>query len=108
MSTAAETAPYDELASLAESAEALADEGRVEELDDVFTRSAALTRTLPARPPREAAPALERAAAAQERLRARLGQSLLAAREEIERVGRGRRAARGYGGATSSALDLRA
>lgn len=106
--TAAALDPYEELAQLAAAAEELADEGRVEEIEPILDRSAELARGLPDHPPGAAAPALEFAAAAQERLRARLGQSLLATREEMELVGRGRRAARAYGGVTNSALDLRA
>lgn len=108
MSGAGSADPYEELAELAEAAEALAEQDRVEELEEIFARSAALTATLPETPPQSARPALERAAAAQQRLRTRLGESLLAARSEMDRVDRGRRAARAYGGAAGAALDLQA
>ena len=100
--------PYEELAELAEASVELAEQDRIEELKPLFERSTALTASLPALPPRSALPALERAAAAQEQLQAKLGESLLAAREEMDLVSRGRRAARAYGGAAGSALDLQA
>ncbi len=100
--------PYAELADLAEAAAALVEEERVGELEAIFSRSEAITATLPERPPASARSALERAAAAQERLRGRLGASLEATREQLERVGRGRRAAHSYGGPATATLDLQA
>jgi hypothetical protein len=100
--------PYEELAELAEAALELAEPDRVHDLTEIFARTSALTATLPHRPPASARPALERAAAAQQRLQDRLGSDLLAARDELDHVSRGRRAARAYGIAAPKALDLQA
>jgi hypothetical protein len=100
--------PYARLAELAEAAAALAEQGRVEELDAIFERSGAIAASLPARPPRSARPQLERAAAAQERLGTTLGASLDATRAELELIDRGRRATRSYGGPPAAGLNLQA
>lgn len=100
--------PYAELADLAEAAAALAEAERFEELGPLFERSAAIAAELPEQPPRSARPQLERAAAAQRRLRARAGTSLEETRSELEMVGRRRRAAHSYWGSGAAALDLQA
>ncbi|HEX8753691.1 MAG TPA: hypothetical protein VF731_09775 [Solirubrobacterales bacterium] len=100
--------PYEELADLAEAALELAEQDRVHDLAEIFARSSELTATLHHRPPASARPALERAAAAQQRLQDQLGSALLAARTELDHVSRGRRAARAYGVAAPKALDLQA
>ncbi|MGV1048950.1 MAG: flagellar basal body rod protein FlgC [Solirubrobacterales bacterium] len=64
--------------------------------------AAALSASLPGHPPAAARADLERAAAAQAQLSARLGASLDATRAEIGRVGRGRDAARSYGAAAAA------
>ncbi len=98
-------APYEELARLAEAGLDLAERGEPAELDQVFERSAAIRVKLPERPPAEARALLERAAAAHERLRTRLGASLAETRAELERADLTRRAARSYGAAAPALLD---
>lgn len=100
--------PYEELAELAESALPLAEQGKLEDIAAALDRCEALAATLPERPPASALPAIERALAAQDRLRARLGSSLAAVRTELDQVDRGRRTAGAYAGATGSLVDERA
>lgn len=100
--------PYDELARLAEEAATLAEQDRLDELEPIFDRSAAVARSLPNEPPATARSALERAAAAQQRVAARLGSSLAELRVELDRVERGRNAARSYGGTAVTTLDHKA
>lgn len=99
---------YDTLAELAESAVPLVAEGRLEDVAAALDRCETLAATLPERPPPSALPALERALAAQERLRASLGGSLAAVRTELDQVGRGRRAAGAYAEAGASLVDQHA
>lgn len=110
-------APYEELARLAERGAELAAAAReanedaaarLAELNDVYARSAAIAAELPERPPESARPALERAAAAERRIRAHLAAALAATREELERADRGRRAARSYRATAAAMLDRHA
>lgn len=99
------TDPYEELAELAEAGLALAEQDRLDELADLFDRSSAIAAELPDEPPPSARPALERAAAAQDRLRARIGASLAGTRSELDQADRGRRAARSYGATAPALVD---
>jgi hypothetical protein len=96
------TEPYRELAELAEAALAAAEGGRPEQVPALLERAAALREALPDQPDPAARPELERAAAAHERLRVRLGASLEQVRAELGRADRGRQAARSYGAAAAA------
>ncbi len=100
--------PYRELAELAETALDLTREGDQEGLTRLLDRSAEIAAELPDRPPPSACTALERAAAAHERLNIWLDAELAATRSELARVDLGRQAARSYGGAGAALLDRRA
>ncbi len=96
-------APYECLAELAEAELAACEAERPEDLADLYTEAEALRASLPGTPPAEAAPALHRAAAAQERI-GRLLDARLAERDgDLERVHRARDAARAY--ATTAAAN---
>lgn len=100
--------PYEKLAELAETALTLTREGEEGQLTELIDRSVAIAAELPERPPASARPALERAAAAHERLNVWLDAALLATRTDLKRVDRGRRAARSYAAAGPALLDRRA
>lgn len=102
------TDPYAELAELAEAALERTREGDEQGVTELLDRSTAITAALPERPPPDARPALERAAAAQERLTVWLDARLAATRAELELVDRGQHAARSYGSAGAVLLDQRA
>lgn len=106
--------PYAELAEIAERALALSERadptapaeraGEPAALSELLDRATALAATLPATPPASARPALERAASAQERLRARLSSALAATRATLERTDRSRQAAGAYAPSADPAL----
>jgi hypothetical protein len=100
--------PYAELAELAEAALELSRDGNEQGAAEVLDRSAALASELPGRPPVSARPALERAAAAQERLTVWLDAKLVSTRSELELVDRGRHAAHSYAGTGAVLLDQQA
>ena len=100
--------PYCELAELAEAALELSRDDDREGLTRLLDRSAAIAAELPERPPPGACAALERAAAAHGRLNVWLDAELAVTRSELERVDRGRHAARSYGTASPVLLDQRA
>ena len=88
--------PYRQLAQLAESELSLVEEDRLDELDELYERGAALVASLPEQAPPGARPALEDAVAAQERVTARLAARLAESRSDLERLRRGRAAAHSY------------
>jgi hypothetical protein len=94
--TTASVVPYERLAELAEAELAACEAERPEELADLYAEAEALRASLPARPPAEAAPALRRAADAQERIGRLLGARLAERGGDLERVHRAREAAHAY------------
>lgn len=103
--------PYEQLARLAERELALvtaSDLPSLDDLDALLTERDALVASLPAQAPPDAAPALARAMALQERITAELTTRASAVRRQLGDVERGRRTAHGYGAARSrrGTLDL--
>jgi hypothetical protein len=90
------TAAYDLLAELAERELELVSAGAIDRLPSVHTQREALVASLPARPPAEARGALERAAATQARVTTALESRRQQLAAELDRVGKGRVALRGY------------
>jgi hypothetical protein len=88
--------PYELIADIAERELALVDAGALERLPSLHAERAALLATLPARPPADARVALSRAAATQARVTATLEARMVAVRDELSRLGRGKTAVRGY------------
>jgi hypothetical protein len=88
--------PYEALAALAERELALVGAGAIDELPKIHAERHALLAALPARPPAEAKPALERTLALQQRVTAALEDRVREAGEELRRVSRGRTAMHGY------------
>lgn len=95
---AAGAEPYARLLALAERERELvrAGVGLEHELEPIARERAALVATLPARPPRAAAPLLERAVAVQAETSALLEAGVSAARRQLGRLEKGRGAVRGY------------
>lgn len=89
-------ARYDELADLAALELELVSAGQLQEVEELQRRRTALLSTLPASPPAEARPALERAADLQRQTTAALAVAARAVQQELRRIGQGRRAARSY------------
>jgi hypothetical protein len=89
-------AAYERLAELAEAELAACEDGRPEDLADLYEEAAAIRASLPGRPPAEAEPALRRAAAAQARIAELLSARLAERGGDLERVHRARDAARAY------------
>ena len=88
--------PYRALVGLAERERELVAEGRMEELLELDARRRAIIRTLPPAPPREAALLLRRCAELQAETSAALEGAMRAAELELQRLGTGRAAVRGY------------
>jgi hypothetical protein len=88
--------PYDALAALAERELALVGAGAIDELPALHAERRTLLASLPAKPPAEAKPALERAWALQQRVTEALEERIRQAGEELRRVSRGRTAMHGY------------
>ncbi len=89
-------APYERLAELAEAELAACEAGRPEELTDLYAQAAEIVAGLPSRPPAAAEPALRRAAVAQQRTAELLAARLAERSGDLERLRRGREAARSY------------
>jgi hypothetical protein len=92
--------PYEAIAALAERELALVTAHRLpslEDLDELLRQRDALVASLPAVPPAEAAPALARAMALQERTTVELTRRAAEVRRSLGDVELGRRVARGYG-----------
>lgn len=91
--------PYERLAALAERELALVIEPELDPqaLSDLLMERDALVATLPQRPSAEAAPALARAAALQERITLELATRVAETKRSLGLVAQGRRTARGYG-----------
>jgi hypothetical protein len=90
---------YGRLVELAARERDLIDAGRYDELAELDAERGRLVASLPADPPPEARPALERAAALQDENTRLLTDALAQTRDSILGVGRGRTAARSYAGA---------
>jgi len=90
------TAGYDALAELAERELELVAAQAVDELPALHARRAALVAALPATPPPDARPALERAAQLQQLVTAVLEDHVREAGGELRRIARGRTAMHGY------------
>ena len=88
--------PYDALADLAERELELVSAGDVEGLPALHERRDALVATLPQRPPLEAAPSLERAAAAQSKVTLALAERLRESGAELRKLSTGRTAMARY------------
>ncbi len=89
-------APYERLAELAEAELAACEAGRPEVATDLYAEAAAIVAGLPSRPPAAAEPALRRAALAQQRTAELLAARLAERGADLERLRRGREAARSY------------
>ena len=101
-------AAYEQLVRLAERELELARAGRLEEVAALWAERDEHVASLPPRPPADARPALERAAALQQEITLVLAETAQAVTEELRRVDRGRAVARTYapaGGAPSSTVD---
>lgn len=97
-------APYERLAEIAEAELAACEADRPEDLADLYAEAEAIRAALPGRAPAAAAPALRRAATAQQRIGELLDSGLARHHEDVERVHRAREAARAY----ATAADARA
>jgi hypothetical protein len=101
------TDPYAVLLELTEREHALVTSGAVAELAALQAQRAELVAALPARPPAAAAPLLRRASALQAQTAGLLGGALHELERDLERLGRGRTAVRGYAGAAPAGrLDV--
>lgn len=103
--------PYDRLVELAERERDLIAAGRYDELAELDDERGDVVDALPALPPPEAGPALERAAALQEENTRSLAAALVETRHGLLDLRRGRRTARSYApqlGANGALLDTRA
>jgi hypothetical protein len=87
---------YDRLAEIAERELALVEAGELDALAGLQRERRELVAALPAIPPRDAHPALERAAAIQGRVTALLEERLAETGGELSKLGTGRRAIRSY------------
>jgi adenylosuccinate synthase len=106
--SAPDAAPYEALARSLERELELIGEGAVEELTKLHAERAALIERLPATPPAEARPALQRAVLMNKRVEIeilRRREALLLESANVERVGR---TARGYGAALESRPHVQA
>jgi hypothetical protein len=90
--------PYDALVGLAERELELAAAGALDDLPALRAERSALVAGLPAVPPADARPALERAWQLQRMVSAVLEERLREAGGELARLGRGRNAMHGYAG----------
>ena len=100
--------PYEALARSLERELELIGEGAVDELEALYAQRAALLEGLPAAPPAEARPALQRAALMNKRVQIeilRRREALLVEAANLERVGR---TARGYAPATETQPHVQA
>jgi hypothetical protein len=88
--------PYDALAELAQRELQLVSAGEVEKLSELQLERSALVAALPAAPPPDARPSLERANALQARVTAALDERVGAAGSELRHLNRGRTAMVGY------------
>jgi hypothetical protein len=88
--------PYERLAELAEAELAACETDRPEDLAGLYAEAAEIIAVLPGRPPADAAPALRRAADAQQRVGELLGDRLVGRGGEVERLRRSREAAHAY------------
>jgi hypothetical protein len=88
--------PYAELAALAERELELVSAGAYDGLPALQAERDALVASLPESPPAAARDSLERAARLQQQVSAALSAAIGDVGGEIERVGRGRTAVRGY------------
>jgi hypothetical protein len=100
---AVSAAPYERLAALAEAQLAACEGERPEELAELYAEAERIVATLPARPPAEAAPALRRAATAQTLTGELLGARLASRDGDLDRLRRGREAARSYAATANAA-----
>ena len=100
--------PYDRLVALAEQELALAIEPDLDPqaFAALLTERDALVATLPKQPPAEAAPALARASALQERITLELATRIAETKRSLGLVEQGRRTARGYGDSTPARVGL--
>jgi hypothetical protein len=87
---------YEHLADLAEAELAVCEGDRPEDLPDLYTEAEKIRASLPGRAPAEAAPALRRAAVAQQRIGELLSARLAERGTEIGQLYRAREAARSY------------
>jgi hypothetical protein len=87
---------YERLADIAEAELAVCEGGDHEDLPDLYAEAEKIRAGLPGRTPAEAAPALRRAAAAQQRIGELLGARLAERGTEIGQLHRAREAARSY------------
>ncbi|HEY6781568.1 MAG TPA: hypothetical protein VI111_11470 [Thermoleophilaceae bacterium] len=102
---------YEQLVELAERERDLIAAGRFDDLAALDDERGALVDTLPAVPPAQARPALERAAALQEENTRSLAAALVETRHGLLDIRRGRRTARSYApqlDADGALLDTRA
>ncbi len=104
-------APYERLVELAERERDLIAAGRYDEIPALDDERNRIVADLPAVPPPEAGPALERAAVLQEESTRAIASALLETRHALLDLGRGRRTARSYApqlSAGGALLDTRA
>jgi hypothetical protein len=94
--------PYQLLAELAEAELALCETGRPEEMAALYAEAERIVAGLPAQAPTDAAPWLQRAAEAQERIAALLDGGLAAAGGDFEQLRRRREATRSYAAAADA------
>jgi hypothetical protein len=94
---------YERLAALAEAELTACEAERPEELAALYAEAEALVATLPATPPAAAAPALRRAAIAQELIGELLGARLATRDSDLDHLRRGRAAARSYAATADAA-----
>jgi hypothetical protein len=93
---------YERLAELAEAELAACTEERPEELEGLYAEAAEIRAALPGSPPVEAEPALRRAALTQQRIGEVLGVRLAERDGDLDRLRRGRDAARAYAGTAAA------
>lgn len=88
--------PYERLADLAEAELSVCEGGRPEDLPGLYAEAEKIRASLPGQTPAEAAPALRRAALAQQRIGELLSARLAERGTEIGQLHRAREAARSY------------
>jgi hypothetical protein len=88
--------PYRQLVQLAETELGLVEEDRIDELDELYDRGAAIAASLPEQAPTAARAALEQAGETQARVTTELAARLAAAHSDLARLRRGRDAAHSY------------
>jgi ketosteroid isomerase-like protein len=103
-----DAAPYETLARSVERELELIGEGAYDDLDALYAERTALLKSMPATPPDDARPALQRAALMSKRVEIeirRRREALLADAAHVQQVGR---TARGYAPATDSRPHVQA